>query len=232
MKLFNYIKELLFPPKCAVCFKILGKRTVFCRDCMPEIPFVDGITCEKCGIPLSADFPSPICARCRKRNFHFDKNTPVLEHSGMGRQAVINMKYNSFPIIKDMAYIISGRVKRENIDFDYVTYIPMTRKDEREKKIHVTYFLSKEIAKLLNKDHKTLIVKQRETKKQKELTENERIINVRGAFAVKDNVKGKKILLVDDVFTTGATMDECAKILKRAGATAVYCTTVSIRDRE
>lgn len=232
MKLLGFVNELFFPPRCAVCFKVLGKRVMFCGNCMPEIPFVDGETCDKCGISLSADFPSPICGRCRKRNFHFEKNIPVMEHTGYGREAVLNMKYKSFPVIKDMAYLMAERIRQENLCFDLVTFVPMTAKDEREKDIHVTYFLSRYLSKFLGVSHSEAMKKTRETKKQKELTENERIINVRGAYKVCKDVKGKCILLVDDVFTTGATMDECAKILKRAGAEKVYCATLSIRDRE
>ncbi len=231
MKLFKTICELFFPPRCAACLKVLGKRSVFCGSCMPEIPFVDGVTCDKCGISLSADFPSPICGRCRNRNFRFDKNVPVLEHFGPGRQTVINMKYKSSPVIKDMAYLMAERIRRENADFDCVTFVPVTGKEELEKDIYITYFLSKYLAKLIGINHCELLKKTRETKKQKELTENERIINVRGAYKVCRDVKDMNILLVDDVFTTGATMDECAKILKRAGAAKVCCATVSIRDR-
>lgn len=232
MKLLSVIGELLFPPRCASCLKVLGKRNVFCGNCMPEIPFVEGETCEKCGISLSPDFPSPICGRCRRRNFHFDKNISVLEHCGKGRQAILNMKYKSSPVIKDMANLLAERIKRANLHFDLVTFIPMTRKEEREKDIHITYFLSKYLAKYVGVKHSELISKIRETKKQKELTEKERILNVRGAYKVCRDVEGKNILLVDDVFTTGATMDECAKILKRAGAANVFCITASIRDRE
>ena len=232
MRLAGFIKELIFPPKCASCLKIMKNQAVFCGNCMPEIPFIYGETCDKCGISLPAEFPSPICGRCRRRIFHFERNIPLLEHFGSGRTAVLNMKYKSPAVIKDMALLLSGKISESQIEFDVVTYIPVTRKEEREKKVYVTYFLSKEIAKLLLKKHETLLVKQRETKKQKELTENERIANVRGACFVKGDIKGKRSLRVDDVFTTGATMDECAKILKRAGADKVYSASVSIRDRE
>jgi len=230
MKLINRLSLLIFPPKCASCLKVIGKRTIFCGSCMPDIPFVDGITCEKCGISLSADFSSPICGRCRRRNFHFDKNISALEHSGKGRQAVINMKYHKAPVIRDMAHLMAERLEHE--DFDLVTFVPKTRKEEKEKDIHITYFLSKFLSKLIGVKQKEVLEKVRETKKQKELTENGRILNVRGAYKVSKDVKGLKILLVDDVFTTGATMDECAKILKIAGAESVTCATVSIRDRE
>ncbi|MBQ2941324.1 MAG: ComF family protein [Clostridia bacterium] len=232
MKLINRLSLLIFPPKCASCLKVIGKRTIFCGSCMPDIPFVDGITCEKCGISLSAEFPSPICGRCRERSFHFNKNIPLMEHFGLGREAVLNMKYKSHPVIKDLALLMANRIIASEEGFDVITFVPMTKKEEREKDIHITYFLSREIARLTGKQHKELLCKTRETRKQKELTEKGRIENVRGAYAVKGDVTGKNILIVDDVFTTGATMDECSKVLKRAGAAAVYTATASIRDRE
>ncbi len=232
MKFFDFIAELIFPPRCACCLKVIGKHTVFCGDCMPEILFVDGVACEKCGIPLSANFPSPVCGRCRERNFSFDKNIPLMEHFGCGRETVINMKYKSHPVIKDVAILMANRIMPILDLIDEVTFVPMTKKEERKKDIHITYFLSKEIAKLIGVPHKELLCKTRETKKQKELTEKGRIENVRGAFEIKGDVKGKTVLIIDDVFTTGATMEECAKVLKRAGAFAVFSATASIRNRE
>ncbi len=232
MKLLEAVRNLLFPPRCASCLRVIGKRTVFCSYCMAEIPFIDGFTCDKCGISLSANFPGKICARCNDRNFRFDKNIPLFEHRGHGRQTVLNMKYRSYPVIRDMAILMSNRIAEEKLDIDLVTFVPMTEKEERKKDFNITYFLSKEIAVLLGLCHNEVLSKIRETKKQKELTEKGRISNVLGAYKVTGDVKDKSILLVDDVFTTGATMDECAKILKRAGAKEVICTSVSIRDRE
>lgn len=232
MKLINWISSLIFPPRCASCLKVMGKRTVFCGKCMPEIPFIDGITCEKCGISLSADLPSPICGRCRERNFHFDKNIPLIEHFGRGREAVLNMKYKSHPVLKDLALLMANRIMASGEEVDEITFVPMTKREERKKDIHITYFLSREIARLTGITHNELLYKTRETKKQKELTEKGRIENVRGAYEVCGDVKGKRILLIDDVFTTGATMDECSKVLKRAGAAGVFSATASIRDRE
>ena len=232
MKITEVIKNLFFPPRCASCFKVMGKPVSFCGTCMPEIPFVDGITCDKCGISLSANFPAPICARCNDRKFHFDKNIPLMEHFGKGREVVLNMKYRRPSVINDMALLMAKRIASEEKCFDAVTFVPMTKKDENEKEIHTTYFLSKRIAKILRCRHEELLIKVRETKKQKELTEKGRITNVLGAYKVTGDVKDKCILLVDDVFTTGATMDECAKILKRAGAKEVITASLSIRDRE
>ena len=149
MNVLVFIKNLLFPPKCASCLKIMDKRSVFCPSCMPESPFIEGITCEKCGITLSAEFPSSVCARCRDRGFSFERNIPLMEHSGLGRKAVINMKYKSAPVIKDLALMLASRIAQENMAIDAVSFIPMTEKNERAAKIHITYFLSKELAKLL-----------------------------------------------------------------------------------
>ncbi len=232
MKILKKLKQFFFPQRCACCGDVCESNNIFCRECFPEIPFVYGKVCKKCGISLSFEFPSDICGRCRERNFSFDKNIPLIEYKGHGKETLLNVKYKSYASLVDVAGLLAKKIEIQKESFDFITFIPETKKEERKKGISIPRVLSKALGKKLNIDHREIITKIRETKKQKELTAKQRIINVRGAYEVSYPVKGKKILLVDDVFTTGATMDECSKILKRAGAISVVTTTVAIRDRE
>ncbi len=232
MKLISALKNFFFPQRCACCTRLCGSRNIFCSECFPEIPFIYGKVCVKCGISLSFEFPSDICGRCRERKFTFDKNIPLMEYKGYGKETLVNVKYKSYASLVDVAELLARKIKMQENEFDFITFVPETKKEERKKGISIPGVLSRALGKKLELAHCELIEKIRETKKQKELTAKQRIINVRGAYRVKCPVKDKKILLIDDVFTTGATMEECSRILKRAGAKSVVTATLAIRDRE
>lgn len=232
MKLSEYVKNLLFPPKCLCCGEVIGENTVFCEKCLPEIGFTEGECCKVCGIPLNPHFESPICARCRSIKPYFERNFPVMEHTGMGRRAVLNVKYGKRSAIPPAARLIADKLIENKIFPDAVTFVPETDKSKRKRGYPVTEMLSFYTARYLGAEHIEALEKIRETKKQKELTASQRKINVLGAYKLKDIPIGKSILIIDDVFTTGATMNECAKTIKKKFNGKIYTATITIRDRE
>lgn len=232
MKLKERLRELLFPPRCLSCGKVLVKRTIFCGICLAEAPFVMGNTCEKCGIELRADFPSPICGRCRSLEPYFDRNFPVMEHVGIGRNAVLNVKYGAEGAVADAALLISQNLISKGILPEAVTHVPDTKKAEREKDGSRTEYLARQVAGQLETNFVKVFEKCRETEKQKRLTAAQRKLNVRGAYRVINPPEGKSVLIIDDVFTTGATLNECAKVLRRKFKGRIYTATLTIRDRE
>lgn len=227
MKLTEALKNAVYPPHCLACGKILSERTVFCGTCLAEIPFVTGKRCEKCGIEMHPDFPSPICGRCRNLKPHFDRNFPAMEHVGAGRTSALNLKYGSSGAISDAAMVISQMIIRERVIPEVVTYVPNFGKGSS-----VTERLAFYTAKYLGVKCETLLKKTRATEKQKTLTFARRMINVRGAYEAVKVPDAKSVLIVDDVFTTGATMNECAKVLKKKFKGKIYTATFTIRDRE
>lgn len=231
MNVSDKIRDLFFPPRCILCDAFIEKRTAFCEECLPEIPFVEGKICHVCGIPLSEEFPAPVCARCRKMKPAFQSNTSLLEHKAFGRRSVLVMKYEKSYAAYDLAQLLAARLSSQKENIDCVTSVPMRKVDEWRRGQNVSYTLSLYTAKALGLPQRELLCKVRKTEKQKTLSAHQRVFNVRGAYAVRGNVSGQRILLIDDVFTTGATLSECARVLKRAGAACVYTATVSIRDR-
>lgn len=232
MKLSECVKNLLFPPKCLCCGEIIKDGRVFCDTCLPEIGFTEGKCCKVCGIPLNPHFESPICARCRDLKLYFDRNLPVMEHTGFGRRAVLNVKYGKRSFIPSAAFLITDKLIKNKILPDAVTFVPETDKSKSKRGYGVTEMLSFYTAKYLGVEHIKALKKIRETEKQKELTANQRKINVRGAYKLNDIPQGESVLIIDDVFTTGATMNECAKIIKREFNGKIYTATLTIRDRE
>ena len=128
----------------------------------------------------------------------------------------------------DFAKILASKFAESGISADIVTYVPTTAKKLKERRYNQSAEMAKEFAKLTNLVCLDLLDKTKDTIEQKELTRSERLKNLIGSIVTKDKwqVKGKDILVIDDVFTTGGTMDACAKALKRAGANKVYGLTV------
>ena len=128
---------------------------------------------------------------------------------------------------KPMGDEIAAKVRRlRETDFDIVTAVPFTKKDKLDREYNHAALMAKRVSKRLSVPFNQKVLKKiRQTKRQHNLSGLERRTNLRGAFAADENVKGKHILLIDDVVTTGATLCECADTLYRAGAKKVTCAT-------
>lgn len=148
------------------------------------------------------------------------------------KRAVLNFKSAYMPFLskrfaRDMAKCI-----QENyfMQFDMITYTPLSKKSLRKRDYNQAYLLAKEISKILDIPLADLLIKVRKTKEQKSLNSRERKTNVYGAFDLKDKdiVINKRILLIDDVKTTGSTLNECAKMLNIYGAQSVWAATLAV----
>ena len=115
---------------------------------------------------------------------------------------------------------------------DTVTYVPMTERAQKKRGYNQSRLLALEISKRLLVPFDTLLVKQCDTKRQHDLTAEERTTNLVGAFGVADgaDITGKTVILCDDIKTTGSTLAECVKVLKSCGAKEVYCLCAAISD--
>ena len=117
------------------------------------------------------------------------------------------------------------------LESDIITFVPMTEKKKRERGFNQTETLSVIVGKELNICVKECLIKAKETPAQAGLDRQKRLENLKDSFAInkeiKKEIKGKKILLIDDVFTTGSTAEACAKVLKRAGAGSVFVLTIA-----
>jgi len=123
----------------------------------------------------------------------------------------------------------SVRLRTKGMSFDLITYVPMTERDRRARGFNQARLIAKELAKEFRLPMGDILVKIQETSPQKELTAIRRSGNMLGVFdlAPGTDVRGKRILLVDDIITTGSTLDECAKMLKIYGAESVVAATVA-----
>ncbi len=227
MKLIKVIEKIFFPQKCAVCGKLLKINEEDCLCCGSEeqrLPTDCCIHCgsvkEECCCQSSVTAPLP----------HI---TGAYHYAGLIRNKLLNYKFaGRTQLYKFFGDVVSERVAVvfAKTDFDVVTFVPSSEKALRDKDANHCRLISERVSKKLFTDHEELLVKIKDTPKQHRLTAKERMTNVKGSVAVKKNahIKGRTVLLCDDIKTTGATLKECTDVLLAAGAKDVYCATVAV----
>ena len=199
------LRDIIYPPRCICCYKVVANNRLTCDECQKKlessINYIDYRTPE---------------FEC----------TSLYKYNECTKGAVGNIKRRrSTTICKKVANLLADEAQKL-VPFDIVTYVPMTRRDKAERGFNQCEIMAKVISKRLNlKFEKNVLKKIRQTAPQKELKAAERAKNLRGAFKVCKDVKGKSVLLIDDVITTGATLRENAKMLYKAGANRVTVLT-------
>lgn len=230
---FKSIKELFFPNdyKCILCGEELNHNTLYsiCDECMNKLPFNNGKVCIRCGEPLAN--MSNYCLHCKKTKPYFTKNTSLFLYEYPINKIIRQLKYDNKKYLSlTFSNMIAGEVSRMDIKFDMVIPVPLFEKRQKLRGYNQSELLAESLYSKLGIEINTkVLVKIKSTRTQANLTRAERMENLENAFKVTDKklVKGKTILLVDDVFTTGTTINECSKTLIEAGASKVYSVTLA-----
>ena len=234
MKVSDLMWNMLSPPLCMACSKEMSvtDTAMFCYDCGKAYYKTGNFVCRVCGKPIGENADT-VCTACKSIKLYIESNVSRYVYKGCIRDAVRNMKFNKQQWIctkfgNALAKTVEG--KYADIDFDMVMYVPMTKLAESNRGFNQAC----EIAMIIAKKIKTPIVhnvlyKKIGTKTQSGLSRKERFLNVRDSFFVcnAEKLTDKVVLLIDDVYTTGATLNECARLLKKHGALAVYTATIA-----
>ena len=223
---------LIYPPRCSFCRSPVGvqRRAFLCPDCERELRWIGAPQCPGCGLPYPAGGSSHLCEDCLRRPPFYDQARAVVVYQGQVTGAIHRFKYRKEYLLTEVLGWLGNRLKWEKPDFDYLIPVPLHPKRLRERGFNQALLLSKALEDIPPGKIKPRLLKRiRHTPPQVRLNPDERRQNVRGAFELKDpdGVRGKNILLVDDVFTTGATVNECARVLKKAGAGQVSVVTLA-----
>lgn len=217
------IRRVFFPHHCYLCGEVLYPRQRLCADCLEKAPYIYPPVCERCG-------RSKEDCSCGKRRRTFERCVSPFYHKGVAAQGIYTLKSRGYHVtVAGFANEMAEAVRREygGIPFDVVTSVPLHKRDHTERGFDQAAKLGQAVAQRLNLPYATVLKKITRTAPQKELKAVQRSGNLLGVFDVCGEVSGKTILLVDDVITTGATLDECAKMLKIFGADAVYAVTAA-----
>jgi ComF family protein len=236
--------DLLFPLRCVICGDLLepdGDDTQpallskdFCPGCREGLLPIPEAHCRRCGIPFKTALPTVhTCAQCLRRIPAFDQALAAGRFSDNLRKAIHVFKYSgrgelARPLARFMALELDPPFFPPQTEL--ILPVPLHWRRLRERGFNQALILARELF-AANKDRISfdLLIRTRWTEPQINFSGPERYRNVRHAFAVTDpgKVKGKSVMLVDDVFTTGATVSECAQVLKKAGADTVLVVTLA-----
>ncbi|MGB9877031.1 MAG: ComF family protein [bacterium] len=216
------IFELLFPNFCLGC----GKRgKAICDDCLSEVRKIKN-PCQLCGAPQEG----PICYFCRDLNLHFDGARAGGLYEGILRDILLAFKFKGRLELEEVLSDLMVRAIPSHWKIDIVLSVPPHKSSLKERGFSSSLILGAGVACSLSLPfYPKLLEWKREVKRQVGLGRQERFLNVRGAIGLtsKDEIRGKRVLLVDDVMTTGATASACALALKRAKADRVWVLTAA-----
>ena len=223
MKFFDVIANALFPNKCICCGEIIDKDDFLCDYCYEMIEYVDfSKICKRCGLDKKE-------CQCKNRVFHFGGSIAPFVNKEVARKSMYRFKFGkTFSGSKFFAFEMAKAVKTvyNDIEFDGIAFVPMHFVKRLKRGFNQSQVLARELSKILDlKIFEGLLSSKYSPKIQHETPFKERFSNIKGRYKFNYNVTGKRILLVDDIKTTGASLDECAKQLLLAGADNVYCVT-------
>jgi ComF family protein len=213
MGFLSTVLDLLFPPKCVFCAKVLGKADDdWCDECTESLPFADN--------------------RGRQEGEAFDFCVSPLYYTGVVRRSILRYKFKGSSHYAAVYGKLLAECIRENSDikYDIISWVPLSNKRERSRGYDQAMLLALAVALELDDVAVETLKKPHDVRAQSELGDKtERSANISGAFVVSDPeiIEGKRVLLIDDVVTTCSTLEECANVLRSAGASGVLCAALA-----
>ncbi|NLW16556.1 MAG: ComF family protein [Firmicutes bacterium] len=236
-QLWHSCLDLLFPPppRCFFCQRPLSGQSQIWLACLQSISHAEGPLCRRCGRPLPAQAP---CTQCMGKNWAFSQARSVGPYAGQLRLAVHRLKFHNR---KDSSRLLA-RLMFQSIEASWwsevhaLVPVPLHSERMRQRGYNQAQLLAYELSILSGRPMLQLLERILPTPAQTGLSQRQRRLNMRGAFRVvaerQQELQGKCLLLVDDVLTTGSTLDACARALRQAGCREVRAVTVAITDLE
>ena len=226
--------SLLYPSACAGCGKDVDSGEYICPDCDSGLTRIVRPFCEKCSEPFQGAITHAFdCANCAHRELHFDAAVSAFRSRGVVRKAILDFKYGRQAHLRHLIgnWLLAGmdddRIRGRH--FDVIVPVPLHPARQRERGFNQAALLADLLNERLSVSVQPMLERIRYTTTQTAFDRAERMENLRGAFRLRKNsdVRELRVLLIDDVLTTGSTLSECARVLKRAGAASVYAVTAA-----
>ena len=217
--------ELLFPARCVGCN---SEGAFLCDACQETLPVLKPPFCFLCSEPSS--LVMGLCRNCRAEPLHIEGIRAPYRMEGAIRQAIHALKYQGVrAMAPTLGQLLAQFLTQEGLDADLLVAVPLHPKRERRRGYNQSLLLAQATGKVIDRPVASqALVRVKDTPSQLTLLAEERRANVEGAFqAQREAVAGARILVIDDVCTTGATMEACAIALKGAGAASVWGLTLA-----
>ncbi|MCP2518928.1 ComF family protein [Candidatus Aminicenantes bacterium AC-708-M15] len=232
----NLIEVLLFPSYCEICSSFLEsfEEKVICNECWEKIIPYRGQICLKCGKAIKSSFYQPhYCQHCLTNVPTFSLHRSFGKYEGVLKDIILLFKFKRKRVLgKKLGYLAYETLKANPIFLksEVIIPVPLYPKREKERGFNQCEIIAIELEKLTNiRFLKNVLIKIKDTPPQSVLDFKKRKNNVKGAFYVKNSlhIYKKNVLLIDDVYTSGSTIMECSKILKKAGAKEIFVLTLA-----
>lgn len=226
--------DWIYPRRCPVCDGLLGKKEQYlCRRCAGKLKPLEEPRCRKCGRPIHS-WTEEYCGECGKERHVYDSGFPVYPYHGPVQASLMRFKYSGrqeYAAFYARAIKIYGGERLRKISPEVLVPVPVHKKKLQTRGYNQAEVLARRLAREMGLPVDTdLITRKKNTLPQKELSPEERRKNLRDAFALSHpgkKLRYRRILLVDDIYTTGSTVDVLAALLKEAGAEEVYFVAVA-----
>lgn len=226
--------DILLPPQCQACGELVGGGGMLCLPCWESVQFLNPPHCAACGLPFEFDLgEGTLCGACIRERPVYRRARAAVAYGETSRRILLAFKHGDRT---EAAPALGRWLLRAGADLfpeaDALVPVPLHWTRLFLRRYNQAALLAREVGRLTGLPvHADLLLRGRRTPSQGHLTRNQRHDNVKGAFRVRPSrrglAEGKRLLLVDDVLTTGATVEACARVLLRAGAAAVDVLTVA-----
>ena len=227
------ILRLLFPPKCICCDGLVDIDEDYphiCDGCLDKVKISPVRVCPKCGRPMDLNAYAPYCLYCAGQKVRFKYLVSPMIYDEVGSGIVQKFKYDGrTEVAKSVAPVLWSRIKEFDKDADFDIIIPAPSSKTKGLKLRTEHMkiFCEELSRISGIPTKELLFKKDGTKSQNSLSAKERRTNLKGRIEYTGGAYNK-VLLVDDVYTTGATADECSFMLKKAGCKEIYVGTITV----
>lgn len=232
------ILDMVYPVRCPICGEIvLPKSRMICKVCQDKLIYIEEPRCKKCSKPVEHE-EQEYCRDCLRKNYHYDKGFAVWVYDNAMRHSIANFKYHGR---KEYAKFYTREVIRLykeqilKLSPDVIIPVPLHRSKYRERGYNQAQLLASGIGKELKIPVITqVLIRDKKTLPQKKLSDKERLRNLSEAFqwnekaACRYQEKITKVLLIDDIYTTGSTIEACSRVLQSAGVSQVYFIVLCI----
>ena len=225
----SFIADIIFPVHCVSCGDpVLSSDNGICRGCASELRFIeDGCPC------CSGIMQEGVCTICSDREFYPERNIILFEYKGAALNMIHALKFKGIRgVSRAIIPPAAERIGEIADQVDFITSVPMVKKKERARGYNQSAIIAEGIAKSLGKLYQPLLREKDNSLVQRDLNYTERFINVIDRYEIIENSRiiDKNVLVVDDVFTTGATLNECSRCLIAGGAKKVFTFAVVRSD--
>ncbi len=233
-QIYDFALNLLFPPRCEFCSELMEwfpkPNAPLCEPCLQEALIIEDNSCVYCGKRMRDDSRTT-CGQCAGMRY-YARVYSACEYEGLIRDKLLEFKFKGRKqLARALTWLIIEKLKMtNNLNFDIIVSVPVHYAKMNERGYNQSELIARRLADYYSKPLSThSLVKSKPTESQSKLDKRDRNVNVRGAFELidADKITGKKVLLVDDIITTGATVNECSRVLIEAGAKEVYVVTAA-----